>query len=347
MSVAVRPVNLDSEQTELLNILETNLSDLPHARRFQWLYRNNPAGPAWSWFVYEKGTGEIVGVASLFPRILWVGETTQRCGQVGDFAINVSHRSLGPALSLQRATFEPVIQGDLAFCYDCPPHDRGLSTFRRLGIKASGRMHRYALLVRTDRQVRRWLGRGRTSAAIATLGNWLFALRPFAVPSRGDLDIAIHVGRFNEEFTELDQRCKDKCIRSRRTASDLNWRYRDDPLQQYQVLTARQKGELVGCAVYLVIEQDARLVDLWGTPLSSVGPPLLGAMTDLARQGSAQTLHALVADRPEDAELLQQAGFRRREDAAHIVAYTQPNSALDALLGNPEQWSFNYANITV
>jgi hypothetical protein len=165
------------------------------------------------------------------------------------------------------------------------------------------------------------------------------------VPFRKDLEITIYAERFDEEFTLLDQRSGSGYIRSRRTTDDLNWRYRDDPLHRYQVLTARWKGELVGCAVYLIREQYVWLMDLWGLPLFSIELPLLQSVIDQARQSSAHTLQALVADRPQDAELLRQAGFCRREDAACVVAYAQPNSSIEVLLGNPEQWSFNYTNI--
>ena len=44
MAVQVRVVDVDGEQDELLEILERNLADLPHARRFKWLYRGHPLG---------------------------------------------------------------------------------------------------------------------------------------------------------------------------------------------------------------------------------------------------------------------------------------------------------------
>jgi len=91
---------------------------------------------------------------------MWINGSMQLCGQVGDFAINVTHRSLGPALLLQRTTFTPVDQEQLTLCYDCPPHERGLSTFRRLKMSANCQMHRYARASPGDRLIEKRLALG-------------------------------------------------------------------------------------------------------------------------------------------------------------------------------------------
>ena len=142
MTLQVRAVNLDREHDELLGVLERNLPELPHARRFKWLSREGHLGPAWSWLLCDSGSREPVGLASLFRRAIWRGGKVEMCGQVGDFAIDPSHRSLGPAVMLQRATLGPVDAGQLVLCYDCPPNARGMSTFRRLKMEASWRVSR-------------------------------------------------------------------------------------------------------------------------------------------------------------------------------------------------------------
>src|SRR5216683_8124218 len=116
MTVVLQSVHLDRDKAELLNVLQRNLPTLSHADRFEWLYHGNPAGPSWSWFAYDRATHQVVGVASLFSRAMWIGGEVKLCGQVGDFAVHQTHRSLGPAVLLQRATFVPVDQGLLAFC---------------------------------------------------------------------------------------------------------------------------------------------------------------------------------------------------------------------------------------
>src|SRR5579872_65882 len=115
MTVVTRPVDIETEREELLDILTRNLGGLAHAKRFEWLHRCHPAGKGWTWFAYEKESGQKVGTASLFPRAMWIADKIAICGQVGDFAVEKGHRSLGPALLLQRATFTPVDEGQLAF----------------------------------------------------------------------------------------------------------------------------------------------------------------------------------------------------------------------------------------
>ena len=173
MTISVRSVDLETERTELLSILGRNLPEIPHARRFEWLYRNHPAGASWAWFAYDAQNRRPVGAASVFPRAMWAGDKVQICGQVGDFAIDREYRSLGPALALQRATFVPVQQGTLGWTYDCPPHERGMSTFRRLGMSPNTRMQRYVRLLRTSRQVGKVLGNNRLAETVARLGDRL------------------------------------------------------------------------------------------------------------------------------------------------------------------------------
>ena len=58
MTLQVRAVNLDREHDELLGVLERNLPELSHARRFKWLYREGHLGPAWSWLLCDSGSRE-------------------------------------------------------------------------------------------------------------------------------------------------------------------------------------------------------------------------------------------------------------------------------------------------
>jgi hypothetical protein len=341
MTVKVRPVCLDSERNTLVGILERNLPELPHARRFEWLYDKNPAGNAWSWFAIDESLPSPIGVASVVPRFMWVGESVKLCGQVADFAIDPGYRSLGPAMLLQKATFDPVKGGLLSFCYDCPPDDRGMSTFRRMGMEENCRMRRFARPLRVERRLAQKLNSKNLASVIAVLGNLVLRILSTRRHSASEIEISVHEGRFGTEFTELDRNVSGKnLIRSRRSAEDLNWRFRDDPLNQYEVLTARRGGELVGYIVASIRDQDAYVIDLLGRSVAEVGPSLLDAVVEHVRGRKIQTLHALCAEDSEMSSSLRSARFSRREISAHVVAYAEGKTEAHAFLRGSPEWSF-------
>lgn len=342
MSIFVHPVDHDAERDELLAMLQTNLPALPHARRFEWLYQSNPDGPAWSWFARDSGTGRVVGVASVFPRSMWVADEVKLCGQVGDFAIAASHRTLGPALMIQKATFCPVQQAKLSFCYDCPPHDAGMSTFRRLGLAANCVVDRYALPLRVNSKLRSRLGSD--PDVLSVPANLL--LRAYSRPrlSLKDIEVSEHTGRFGDEFSELDRTVRlTDGIRSSRDAVHLNWRYRQDPLNEYRILTARRKGELVGFLVFVETGENLTIVDLFGAA-SEVLTGIVGALLQEA-PSHCQSVEAFLSKGSELGAALVKARFRRRAVAAQVVAYANPGSEMAAFLQQKARWAFNGAEI--
>ena len=343
MTISVRPVDHASDREELLGILQTNLLAIPHARRFQWLYCANPDGPAYTWFAYEKGTDHVVGVASVFPRAAWVGPELKICGQVGDFAVPASHRSLGPALLLQRATFEPVNQGKLALCYDCPPPGAAMATFRRLGFESNCTMERYALPLRVDNHLSKHLGFA--VSPLASAGNVVLRMYRRAGSRRRDFEIIEHKEPFGDEFSLLDKQVGSTCaIRVQRSTAQLNWRYRENPLQGYCVLTARRKGELVAFIVFSVTDGTVRIEDLFGQDVSEAGVALLEAV--VARcELSHQTIEAFLSKESPLINPFLKAHFRRRSVTAQVVAYTKQGSDTSTFLQQAPKWLFTGADI--
>jgi hypothetical protein len=345
MMISVRPVHRESENQEFLTILQANLPSLPHARRFKWLYCDNPDGPAWSWFALQGPPEQVIGVTSVFPRSMWVRGELQRCGQVGDFAVSASHRSLGPAVLLQRATLDPVNKGELAFCYDCPPHQAGMSTFRRLGIPPNCKVHRYAVPLRVDSQLRKRLGAAAVVPAAA--GNLLLRLHRLSAPKTKakNLEVSDHQGAFGEEFSKLDEAVKGpNTIRGRRNAALLNWRYRDNPLQQYEILTAKCKGELIAFAVIRITNEVVTIVDLFGTELHETAYALVAAIVERF-QKSHQTVDVFLSEGSELVACFLKMRFKLRSEAAQVVAYAKPQSEVSEFLQKNPTWSFHQAEI--
>jgi len=145
----------------------------------------------------------------------------------------------------------------------------------------------------------------------------------------------------------LDQQVggKSHVIRSRRHAQDLHWRYKADPLHQYQILTARRRGELTAFVIFSVVDQDAYVIDLFGSPCPNIRLQLLEAVVEYVQNSSVQTLHAFIADDHNLSKGLSQARFIYRSETERVVAYVKPNTEVYALLHKQPTWSFQFVDI--
>jgi hypothetical protein len=335
---------MSADRDEMIAILERNLPGIPMRAEFQWRHEDNPAGPGWSWVVCDRNSGRIGAMTSLFPRAIYLNGKLTVCGQVGEFVVDQGYRSLGPAVMLQRATFQPVDSGSVSLCYDCPPHDQGMSTFIRLGMRPSCELTRYAVLLRGDEVLGKRLGTRVFSKPLITSTNLLLnaRLRNRDVPG---IEIQHFDASFGEEFTHLDSvvACPDT-IRASRSAEILNWRYRGRPQVKVDVLTARRNGELAAFLALIVYENHghkrASICDLFGRDLEETGLALLSAAIEACRRKNVVCLEGHSSETSDLKPIFLAAGFRPREIAARIVAYAKPG-----ILKSQEPWPVGQAEL--
>jgi|SRR5271166_1688227 len=355
MSITIRLASLADEEEQLIEILDRNLPGRPN-RKIQKRRHANPLGPGWSWVANPQGSNTIVAMASVVPRSFWVDGRKVVCGQVVEFAVEAPFRSLGPAVLLQRATFEPANSGEVAFCYDCPPHDRGMSTFVRLGLQSSCDVVRYALLLRSDEFLGKRLGRGAWTRPLVATANAALGMRRSGRSADG-VEISRHDKPFDEEFSCLDQITSSLgTVRASRAAEELNWRYLEDPfvpsgsstanLGRWRVLVARRAGELVGFAVLFILEDGTAWIgDLFSRNIAEFGGGLLEAVVDICRQENVIRLDGLCSTDTSFSSLLEHAGFRARERVYRVVAYENASQTAK-LLNSDLHWTFTNFEVT-
>ncbi|MGO9085981.1 MAG: hypothetical protein ACLQBK_12195 [Candidatus Sulfotelmatobacter sp.] len=315
-------------------------------RHFQWRHEDNPAGPGWSWVIYDRKSGAASAMASVYPRQMHIDGKAILCGQVGEFVVDASLRSLGPAVLLQRATFEPVDSGAVALCYDCPPHAQGMSTFVRLGMSPICEVFRYALLLRSDGYLEKKLGKGDWTKPMVATANLLLSLRAVRRPMAG-IEVCLLDGGFGEEFSNLDELLPSAgVIRASRSAEVLNWRYRTNPELTFRVLMARRAGELLGFLALLIHgDKRASICDLFGRSLSDAGPALLEAAIENCRKENVDCLQGFCSTTSDLRPLFEGAGLRRRERAVSIVAYDKPDGPAGQVLNSAVRWPVGLAEV--
>jgi hypothetical protein len=333
----VKEVDIDERREDLLPFMRGHLPAHDTDEHFEWLYRSNPFGKARAWIATEESDDGIVGAAAAFPRRMIVQGRELTGWNLGDFAIGRHHRSLGPALQLQRACLEPVLCGEIPFAYDHPSCNM-MAIYRWMKIPATGKVVRYALPLRVDDKVRSLIGDRLVSRAVSKVGNVLLELRRGARDKGSPFVVRTLDERFDERATELQGRlAREYTVSGARTAEYLNWRYLDNPHRRYEALMVEDDGRLRGYALFCRDGDMAFLADLFAEPDPTVQDALLAGVIRSLGDGPVQTLSAPVLEAAPLRPLLQRWGFQARESATFVVC-TQSGGPLDGVVTQATNW---------
>src|SRR5262245_45240647 len=154
MAYGVEWVDAPQVRPEHLAVWERNLT-LPVAARdrFDWLYRDNPAGPGrLASLVARSGDDngpQVVGTAGYGTRRLRVGARARRAAVLADLAVDRAHRTAMPALMLARELRSAVLANyDLVYAF---PNQQAAPFLLRLGYRALAETRRFVLLFRHGR----------------------------------------------------------------------------------------------------------------------------------------------------------------------------------------------------
>jgi hypothetical protein len=316
--LVIRAGDLETDRPVALEMFRRYLNPRYDVGRFDWMYRRNPHGPGRLWVATDASGDSVVGVAGAFPRRMYVAGREELALVLGDFCVSDRHRSLGPALCLQRACLSAVSTGGIGFCYDFPS-PRMMAVYQRIGVGARGQMIRLRRLLRVDTRLRQIVVRPALIRGMSTLGNLLLASRIPHAPGVVGLTVAFHAGWCGEEFSEVASRWSAQHgVSVQRSAEYLNWRYLANPICRHEMMTARQDGALVGYLVFTADGHTATLVDMLAADVAIV-VRLVRALVELAwRRGLDTVTVTLLASHPW-VRLLKRVGFRKRERSPVVV----------------------------
>ena len=278
----------------------------------------------------------MIAVAAAFPRRVYIRRESVRSYVLGDFCVDAGHRSLGLALALQRACLEGLFCGDAGFAIDFPSRTM-LAIYKRLQIEVNATMIRYAKPLRADRKVADHVPVPAIAHGLTVAANAALRLRDVRMRRSDDWTIAADPGPWGEEFTRVTREWSSSvgvCVA--RTAEYLNWRYREHPLQKYEMLTARQGSRLSGYLIHHSNGEDWTIADLFAEN-DAARSVLLAETTSNARKHGAHTVSvAWLATHP-GRRLLEENGFRARESSP-VVLVALPPSAQRPVEPENDQW---------
>lgn len=296
------------------------------AAKLEWFYRAAPDG-AHLQLLRAGPEREVVGTAGVGWRRMRIEGRELRAGLLADMAVLAAHRTLGPAMQLQRAASERALQrADLAYGF---PNASAVPVVRRLGYVHAGDMVLYARALRhapyLERSLpgplARLLGRG-IDAAFA-LRDRLHNLR------RGRLH-----GQWSDSPLDLvhPRWPHPGMLEGVRDSDALQWRFAHNPLATFRFLYLRRAPGAPPVAWFACrLEGDVLHVADFGFAADA---NMAHCVAELAREAAARGCRSILVEcclpDPERSALLG-AGFRERQRRPVYLRWKDPGRATQVL----------------
>jgi hypothetical protein len=267
-----------------------------------------------------------------------VGGDVVHALNLGDFAIDRSQRTLGPALRLLRATLAPVHDGTYAFSYDFSSASMH-AVYRRMHVDSLGRSERWMQPVSMTQLARERLSNRILAAVVGTAADLVWQTARAIHGRAPGVHIELLAGECSDEFDALDaRRAHGPAVIGVRDAAYLNWHYRRNPVWAHEIVCARADGRLVG---YAVVRRSSpstvALADLRAEHPQVARALLSGAARWAAAQGAALLDVEVLAHSPA-AHMIRTLGFIRRESQVGPIVCRAPDSPLAATLAAATNW---------
>jgi len=338
MAYIVKEADVQKEKHIMVEILQQNRQRdaFDYGARYDWIYLNNPLGKARAWIIWNEKNNEAVGFTGVFPRAVYVNGRRYVGWNCGDFSIQKKYRTLGVALKLRRAAKEAVDSGQVPFLY-AHPNARMEVIHLKVGHKKIAHMQRYAVLLRADRLIARFVPGKFWQKMISVPLNGMLATQYRFVGTEGwsaKLHPAVAAGAAHEAlFRTMVERF---AVIASRDAEYLNWKFAENPNNRYRQLDAYKYGELSGVFFFYIKEDTIYLVDVLLKDMEENAAALFALfLKTVVKEFTRLTSVSFILQEYNPLiPVFKALGFRLRNDGTSgVIAYAASDLAQDILDG--------------
>lgn len=339
MAFEISEEPLTAARAETIRLLEATRSHAIDETRFDWLYQQNPDGPAILWAVRKSETGELAGFTVALPRRMLVDGRQHTCWNGADFSMDPRFRTLGPAIKLRRAAKSAIDTGRVDFLYS-HPNERMAVIHGKVGHVQGGRMVRYSKILRTRSYIQERVGNPLVAGVAGTVLDSAMRLtdrqtrhRCQHVIEQSDSPV------FDECFDALfEDAAPANGIIGVRDARYLNWRYAQNPLYKTHAVLACENDRLRGYALYTVEDDGAHLKDIFPQNDSRVTADLISGVVGECRRRGLKSVSFIALETNRLFSALARFGFQPRSDGYHMFVYAPEGSAIRDRVLAPDAW---------
>lgn len=341
MGYTVYQADLEKDKNSILKFWREN-----HQRsleeKYQWIYEENPAGKAKVWMLKHDKSEECVGMTALFSRNFSVKGKGLVAGIAGDFLVNKHHRTMGPAIMLQRNVIVAVDNGHVDFVYGFP-NKKAEPIMKRVGYRRIGTLRRFVKIIKSAHQLRK---RGFNELWVKILSplldivliltsieTWYRWRSGFVCEEVNDLD-----GRFDRMWVNAKSQFT---IAGDRTADYLKWKFLDDPddLNRVYAIFNSDKSCVKGYIVYCFHDNGVEIRDFVFPEDKKATLVLMGSFLRNVRSFAQDSVVVNCLDNSHMIKAMKRFGFMKGKSGRSVYLYCTEDVWNDLpLLRSPDNW---------
>ncbi len=328
--------DLVAEKSEIIALWTEGLtqSGMPDAK-FKWFYEAHSSGPPQVYFLIHSSSQCRVAVAAIGGRLMRFGNEQVVSGVLVDFVAAKEHRTLFPAMHLQRELLQRGLK-DHVFLFGLP-NPKSLGVVHRAGYQRVGMMVRYAMVLQSASYLARYVPK-RLASAVSPLVDFAYALVRGVVRIGKPQYRAEWTNTVDSRFDALwEQSAITGVMMGYRDQRFLNWRFVQCPLHKYTIFTISLSGAS-RLAAYAVCEIDPTDTDgtrtlavrdfLFDQNVPLVATVLWDALARAARLQGYTTISTQFMGNADVAHTLINAGLRARESRPLYAAARADRASL-------------------
>jgi hypothetical protein len=333
----VRAADIESDQGNILHLCRTSaLNGSPE--KYRWNREGNPFGPTWCALAIESSSEQVVGTTALFPRRLLVDGTSLRAAVAGDFAVEPKHRTLYPAMVLQKAALAACQAGVFDVLYGFPNNAARPVQFRA-GYRSVGQVTAGVRLLRTRAAL------AKRGQAFWSWGADIFdsILTLMSRESRVNLSTSYRYAslpRFDARFDRFwAHALAEHRIIVERDSLYANWRFIECPIRRYSLFTAvhNTTGEIGGYVVWSSSQDGKiRISDLMADDHAFDG--LLTAFIRQQRDQNADCITIAYLGNTKLVRNLRRFGFMFRRTRSEVLLCVKPGVPVPERFFDSDNW---------
>ncbi len=337
MSYTVKEADLSRDRDDLLLFLEHNYESVDLVR-FNWLYKNNTANQSIC-FILKTDLGEIVGMNGVFTRQLKTGNKIITVANAIDLLVDKKHRTVGPALQLQRTLLTKLAERGIHIIFGFPLPSAQL-ILRRPGYHSLGTRQRWNKPLNSYFLLNKYMP-SVIAKYISPITNVLLLLRTGELFKRIPTEYICNTNdiidtRFDLLWKENYSLFSSICDRSYQF---LKWRFVDFPNSPYKTFTLTDNTKkLQGYVIYRIDAKIVTIVDLLAGETDLV-KLLLFEFSRHMRKANLNYLSFFYLGSPKISSILKQCGFLQRpEDSKFFLYINETKEQQYSSLRNSDSW---------